>query len=122
MLLAVSQRITDQVRSSDTVARLGGDEFAVLLVAGETEPDPAPAVADRILARRPDLAARPVEPRGGTLLHVAVEWDDEAMLRVALARGADPGVRDGMWNATALDWAEHLGRPRLAALLRGASS
>jgi hypothetical protein len=59
-----------------------------------------------------------VEPRGGTLMHVAVEWDDEALLRVALAHGVDPTVRDGMWNGTPLDWAEHLGRERLAEVLR----
>jgi ribosomal protein S18 acetylase RimI-like enzyme len=90
----------------------GGPPLAVAVVTGRAE------VADWILARRADLASAPVEPRGGTLLHVAVEWDDEAMLRVALAHRADPTVRDPMWNGTPLDWAEHLGRERLAEVLR----
>jgi hypothetical protein len=37
---------------------------------------------------------------------------------VALARGADRHARDHTWNATPLEWAEHLSRPRLAARLR----
>jgi GNAT superfamily N-acetyltransferase len=90
----------------------GGPPLAVAVVTGQ------PAVADWILERRPDLVSRPVEPRGGTLLHVAVEWDDVQLVGVALAHGADRLARDGTWNATPLDWAEQLGRPRLAALLR----
>jgi ribosomal protein S18 acetylase RimI-like enzyme len=90
----------------------GGPPLAVAVVTGRAD------VADWILARRPDLASVPVEPRGGTLLHVAVEWDDEALLRVALAHGADRTVRDGMWHGTPLDWAEQLGRRRLAEVLR----
>jgi hypothetical protein len=90
----------------------GGPPLAVAVVTGRAD------VAAWLLGRRPDLASAPVEPRGGTLMHVAVEWDDEALLRVALAHGADPTVRDGMWNGTPLDWAEHLGRERLAEVLR----
>jgi ribosomal protein S18 acetylase RimI-like enzyme len=90
-----------------------GPPLAAAVVTGQAD------VADWILERRPDLVSRPVEPRGGTLLHEAVEWDDERLARVALARGADRTVRDGTWNSTPLDWAEHLGRPKLAALLRG---
>jgi GNAT superfamily N-acetyltransferase len=90
----------------------GGPPLAAAAVTGQA------AVADWILERRPDLISRPVEPRGGTLLHVAVEWDDERLVRVALARGADRGARDNTWNATPLDWAEHLDRPGLAELLR----
>jgi hypothetical protein len=37
--------------------------------------------------------------------------------RGALAHGADPTVRDRMFGATALGWAEHLGHERLAARL-----
>ena len=91
----------------------GGPPLAVAVVTGQA------GAADWILARRPDLVSRPVEPRGGTLLHVAVEWDDEALVSVALAHGADRGARDTAWHSTPLEWAEHLGRPRLAALLRG---
>ena len=90
----------------------GGPPLAIAVVTAQA------ATADWILARRPDLVSRPVEPRGGTLLHVAVEWDDEALVRVALAHGADRTVRDRWFGGTPLDWAEHLGRPALAALLR----
>jgi GNAT superfamily N-acetyltransferase len=90
----------------------GGVPLAVAVVTGRS------AAADWILRRRPDLVSRPVEPRGGTLLHVAVEWDDEALAAVALAHGADPLARDDASSATPLEWAEHLGRPRLAELLR----
>jgi GNAT superfamily N-acetyltransferase len=90
----------------------GGPPLAIAVVTRQA------GAADWILDRRPDLVSEPVEPRGGTLLHVAVEWDDEALVRVALARGADRGARDHWWNATPLDWADHLGRTALAALLR----
>ena len=90
----------------------GGPPLAVAVVTGQA------AVADWILQRRPDLVSQPVEPRGGTLLHVAVEWDDERLVEVALAHGADRHARDRTWNATPLDWAEHLNRPGLAARLR----
>jgi hypothetical protein len=52
------------------------------------------------------------------LLHVAVEWDNERLVDVALAHGANRLARDHTWNGTALDWAEHLGRPRLATRLQ----
>jgi ribosomal protein S18 acetylase RimI-like enzyme len=89
-----------------------GPPLAAAVVTGQA------AVADWILGRRPDLVSAPVELRGGTLLHVAVEWDDEAMLDVALSHGADRDARDRRWNATALQWAEHFGHERLAARLR----
>lgn len=88
-----------------------GPLLAVAVVARQT-----PA-ADWILRRRPDLVSRPIEPRGGTLLHCAVEWDDVAMAEVALAHGADTSARDHMFNGTPLGWAEHLGHDRLVRLL-----
>ncbi|HKY74570.1 MAG TPA: EAL domain-containing protein [Acidimicrobiia bacterium] len=47
LLIAVSKRLRDCVRTEDTVARLGGDEFAVLVenLAGEAE---VRIVADRV--------------------------------------------------------------------------
>ena len=91
----------------------GGPPLAIAVVSGQ-----APA-ADWILQRRPDLVSRPIESRGGTLLHVAVEWDDEQLVDVALAHGADRQARDHTWKATPRDWAEHLNRPNLVARLRG---
>jgi diguanylate cyclase (GGDEF)-like protein/PAS domain S-box-containing protein len=47
LLKSVSQRITRQLRTSDTVARLGGDEFAIILM--RTDPAGAKTVAENIL-------------------------------------------------------------------------
>ena len=49
MLIEVSQRLTDAVRSCDTVARLGGDEFALLIEEGEQVALEAEMVAERVL-------------------------------------------------------------------------
>lgn len=73
--------------------------------------------ADWILERRPDLASRPIDGRGATLLHFAVEGADEPLARVALAHGADRSVRDHVYHGTPLGWAQHLGRPALVELL-----
>lgn len=43
----------------------------------------------------------------------------EAMaVRPEGAAGADPNIRDGKFDATALGWAAHLGRPDFAELVR----
>jgi GNAT superfamily N-acetyltransferase len=93
-----------------------GVPLAVAVVTGQAE------VAEWMLDRRPDLISRSVGGRGATLLHVAVESDDEAITRVALAHHADLLARDRAYNGTPLDWAEFLGRDELAALLREAAS
>jgi GNAT superfamily N-acetyltransferase len=77
----------------------------------------AAKVADWILRRRPELVNQRFDTRGETLLHLAVEGNDAALARVALAHGADPEVRDRAYNGTPLGWARHLGHPGLAALL-----
>jgi ribosomal protein S18 acetylase RimI-like enzyme len=76
-----------------------------------------PAVTEWILARRPDLVSAALGAPGYTLLHAAAEWDAPAVAAVALARGADPTVRDGTYHGTPLGWAEHFGRERIKALL-----
>ena len=76
-----------------------------------------PATAEWMLARAPALASRRLEPFGGNLLHLAVEWDRPDVVRLALAHGADPDLRDRAWNATPLQWAEHFARPALVRLL-----
>jgi diguanylate cyclase (GGDEF)-like protein/PAS domain S-box-containing protein len=47
LLRAVSERLKDLLRSSDSIARLGGDEFVIL--AGSTSPDDAAQLAQKIL-------------------------------------------------------------------------
>lgn len=77
----------------------------------------APAAAEWILARRPDLVSKNLGDDGYTLLHAAAEWDAPEVAEVALACGADPTVRDGAYNGTPLGWADHFGRERIKALL-----
>jgi diguanylate cyclase (GGDEF)-like protein/PAS domain S-box-containing protein len=62
LLVAISGRLNQCIRSEDTVARLGGDEFAVLL--RERRLDRGIEVAERILAS----LARPALAHGHTLL------------------------------------------------------
>ncbi|MCS7007871.1 MAG: EAL domain-containing protein, partial [Gaiellaceae bacterium] len=62
LLVAVANRIRAAVRPEDTCARLGGDEFAVL-IEGVPEPDPAIAIARRILS----AVAEPVAVSGAEL-------------------------------------------------------
>jgi GNAT superfamily N-acetyltransferase len=75
------------------------------------------AVGEYLLTRRPSLAARRFEPHDTTLLHLAVEHDSAPFVDLALAHGVDPGARDATFSATPLGWAEHFGRPALAARL-----
>jgi uncharacterized protein len=77
-----------------------------------------PAVAEWILERRPDLVSSDLGSPGYTLLHAAAEWDAPEVAAVALARGADTGIRDRTHNGTPLGWAKHFERERIAAMLR----
>jgi ankyrin repeat protein len=55
-----------------------------------------------------------------TALHVATEHSGDAieLTHMLLDAGANPDIRDDKYQATALGWAEFLGRPKIAALLR----
>ncbi|MFC5288492.1 GNAT family N-acetyltransferase [Actinokineospora guangxiensis] len=62
-------------------------------------------------------------PRSGkSILHTAVERDDPDLARVALASGVDVELRDNRFDATALDWAKALQRPRMVAVLSPATT
>ncbi|MEO5580178.1 MAG: ankyrin repeat domain-containing protein [Gemmatimonadaceae bacterium] len=52
-----------------------------------------------------------------TALHLAVLHGHTEVVRVLLEAGADPKIRDTMHNATAMEWAEHVGRAEIAAIL-----
>ncbi len=47
--------------------------------------------------------------RAATALHLAAQFGAMGCLEVLLDAGADPSVRDGAFNATPLEWAEHNG-------------
>jgi GNAT superfamily N-acetyltransferase len=91
---------------------------------GGTSPLRLAVVTDRIesarwmLDRAPELVRRRFEPFGGTLLHLAVEWDRPDVARLALERGADPAARDRTYRGTPLDWVEHTGATAAGAVLR----
>jgi ribosomal protein S18 acetylase RimI-like enzyme len=74
-------------------------------------------VTEWILDRRPELVSSDLGSPGYTLLHAAAEWDAPEVATVALARDADPTIRDRTHSGTPLGWAEHLGREEIARLL-----
>lgn len=61
----------------------------------------------------------PVEQGWETALHQAAYRGDVELARLVLALGADPGIRDARFDATALDWARHFNREAIVALLTG---
>jgi ankyrin repeat protein len=61
----------------------------------------------------------PVEHGWETALHQAASRGDVELAQSLLALGADPGVRDGRFSATALDWARHFNQDAIVALLSG---
>jgi ankyrin repeat protein len=64
----------------------------------------------------------PLEEKWQTALHTAVERDNAELARRLLDLGADCSMRDLRFDGTPLDWAHHLGRPNLVALLSGESA
>ena len=67
LLVAVSRRLVQAVRASDTVARFGGDEF-VLIVESNS---PAPEFVGPIALKLIDVLAAPVSLAGGQSLGVS---------------------------------------------------
>jgi diguanylate cyclase (GGDEF)-like protein len=82
VLVAVGQRVTKCLRSTDTVARLGGDEF-VVLEAGVSTFEEAGAAAQRIidaLAEPLVLAGRRILVRGSVGVALAATGNESAEL------------------------------------------
>jgi GNAT superfamily N-acetyltransferase len=94
---------------------------------GDTSPLRLAVVTDRLesarwmLDRAPSLVRRRFEPFGGTLLHLAVEWDRPEFARLALERGADPAARDRTYRGTPIQWVEHTGATATGAVLASPS-
>ena len=59
-------------------------------------------------------------PEARTPLHDAVRENDAALARMLLGAGADLTIRDSQWQGRPLEWANALGRPDLAGLIREA--
>ena len=55
---------------------------------------------------------------GVTALHLAAQSDHAAMVELLLARGADPRIRDALYESTPARWAEHGHARRALAVLR----
>jgi hypothetical protein len=64
----------------------------------------------------------PMEQRWESALHCAAGEGEVDGVRLLLELGADPNVHDARFDATPLGWAEHLGQPATAALLRPVTS
>lgn len=56
----------------------------------------------------------------GTPLHVAAELEKTHAVHLLVQLGADPGVKDAN-GRTALEWAQKLGKMKIAQLLEGLS-
>ncbi|MGB0093324.1 MAG: GNAT family N-acetyltransferase [Solirubrobacteraceae bacterium] len=101
------------------------DEELESPLPGDTSPLRLALVTDRLetagwlLERRPGLASLRFEPFGGTLLHLAVERNKPAFIELGLAHGVDPRARDGTWNSTGIEWAQHFKNAQIGELLTG---
>jgi len=87
LLVAISGRLAELMRDSDTVARLGGDEFVILAVDLESEAE-AVALGERVVEaiEQPVAVASTEVPMGGSVgISVATDpaTDPETMLREA---------------------------------------
>ena len=79
-------------------------------------------VSPRCSATIPSWPTAAPASMGATPLQLAIERDDEDLVRVVLAAGPDLTIRDRRFDSDALGWADHLGRPHLAELIRHASN
>ena len=55
---------------------------------------------------------------GQTALHITTERGAIELTQLLLDAGADPNIHDDKYDATVLGWAEYLGQPKIAELLR----
>jgi len=118
--------LAEAIGFGDAAALAALDPTAAELTAplpGGTSPLRLAVITDRVesarwmLGRAPELVRRRFEPFGGTLLHLAVEWDRPDLARLALEHGADPSARDRTYRGTPLDWVEHTGATATGAVL-----
>jgi ankyrin repeat protein len=82
-----------------------------------------PRAIERLVALGADPSGRssfggPAHGRDVTPLHLAAQGGRHASVHALLAADADPTVRDGLYDATPADWAEHGGHRVTAEALR----
>jgi ankyrin repeat protein len=96
-----------------------------LLAAGAT-PDVAALWFAGLRAEATQAAGDPrwrnaqLGPESLTPLHEAIQRNDEPLVRMLVAAGADLAIRDPQWKSRPLEWANALGRPQLAAIIERA--
>jgi predicted N-acetyltransferase YhbS len=71
-----------------------------------------------LLSERPALVNDTYGEGELTLLHTAVEREDEELLRLTLVAGPDREIRDKNYQSTALGWAHHFGHRNMVRLLQ----
>lgn len=73
--------------------------------------------AAALLQTDPSLVNQLYGERKTTLLHLAAERNDKALAKLVLSAGPDLQIRDYVYNSTPLDWAKHLKRREITALI-----
>jgi len=64
----------------------------------------------------------PKHGQGYTALHAAVDTNQFDFVKLLIARGADPNIKEDNYHATPRGWAEHFGRTEMAEYLRQAEA
>lgn len=107
-------------------ARFGQKDALRWLLNHEADPDIAPlwSAGFREEANRATGEHRWLNmqrgPESRTPLHDAVCGNDPELVMMLLAAGADLTIRDSQWHGRPLEWANALGHPNLAELIKGA--
>ena len=68
----------------------------------------------------PDVRDRTIPPMHATALHGAVRHGEVALAKLLIDAGADLTIQDVEYRSTALGWAEALGQPEIAEMIREA--
>jgi len=118
--------------SAPIAAALGLDDELRTLLAAADERDVQTAfglavinrhetAASLALAAGADVNAHLPLHAHSTALHQAAADNSISMIALLLAAGADPTIRDKLWNGTPLGWAEHGRHEAAIAVLRPAT-
>ena len=107
-------------------ARSGNAEAARWLLAHGTPAEILPlwqlGLREEALAamQDPRLREQTTPPMHGTPLHMAIQAGDAELARLLIEAGADLTARDAQFRSTPLGWAEVLGQPEIAQMIRDA--